>query len=99
MPTTILRSAHDLSPQLELDIMVRRVGMLPNPHVPSYTAVDARLGWHINKAFELSLTLQNLLDRRHPEFRALETVYPGVGAVETRSESERGLFLRLLWRT
>ena len=94
----MLRSSHDLGPRLELDIMLRHVGKLPSPHVPSYTAVDAHLGWRITKTLEVSLSLRNLFDRRHPEFNALETLYPGIGAIETRSEYERGAFVKLLWR-
>jgi iron complex outermembrane recepter protein len=94
----MLRSSHDLGPRHELDIMVRHVGKLPDPKVPSYTAVDARLGWHITHTLELSLTLRNLLDRRHPEFNALDTMYVGIGSLETRSEYERGAYLKLLWR-
>ena len=67
---------------------MRGVGALPSPAVPAYTAVDARLGWRARRDVELSLTLRNLLDERHPEF----------GSAATRSEYERGLFLKLLWR-
>ncbi|MGH8665321.1 MAG: TonB-dependent receptor plug domain-containing protein, partial [Burkholderiales bacterium] len=94
----MLRSSHDLSPRHELDILVRHVGRLPNPEVPAYTAVDARFGWRVSRTLELSLTLQNLFDLSHPEFRALETLYAGVGAVETRSELERGVYFKLLWQ-
>lgn len=83
-----LRSAMNLTDRHEFDIMVRGVGALPSPAVPSYTAVDARLGWRATRDMELSLTLQNLFDDKHPEF----------GPAATRSEYERGLFLKLLWR-
>lgn len=65
----VLRSSLDLPARLELDASVRRVGALPSPHVPAYTAVDARLGWRPNDRFELSLTAQNLFDGEHVEFR------------------------------
>jgi iron complex outermembrane receptor protein len=84
----MLRSSFNLTPRHEFDVMVRRVGALPNPSVPAYTAVDARLGWRVSRAAELSLTLQNILDSAHPEFSAA----PG------RSEYVRGAFLKLLWR-
>jgi len=83
-----LRSAMNLTDKHEFDVIVRGVGKLPSPSVPAYTAVDARLGWRARRDMELSLTLQNLLDERHPEF----------GSAATRSEYERGLFLKLLWR-
>jgi iron complex outermembrane receptor protein len=85
----LLRSSLDLTPKHELDVIVRHVGKLPNPSVPAYTAVDARLGWRASREVEFSLTLQNLFDPGHSEF----------GSSATRSELERGVFLKLLWRT
>ena len=84
----LLRSSHNLTPRHELDIILRSIGELPNPNVPSYTAVDVRLGWQPTRNLELSVTLQNLLDAEHPEF----------GPSATRSEFERGVFLKLAWR-
>lgn len=84
----MLRSTHDITPRHELDVMVRHVGGLPNPSVPDYTAVDARLGWRASRDLELSLALQNLLDSSHPEF----------GAAPGRSEFGRSVFLKALWR-
>jgi iron complex outermembrane receptor protein len=86
-----LRSAMNLTDRHEFDIIVRGVGALPSPAVPSYTAVDARLGWRATRDIELSLTLQNLFDDKHPEFGS--ATGPTV-----RSEYERGVFLKLLWR-
>lgn len=63
-----LRSSWDLSPRHELDIMVRRIGALPNPKTPDYTAVDARLGWRINRHAALSLALNNVFDSAHTEY-------------------------------
>ena len=83
-----LRSTTNLTDRHEFDVIVRGVGALPNPVVPAYTAVDARLGWRAQRNMELSLTLQNLVDERHPEF----------GSAATRSEYGRGLFLKLVWR-
>ncbi|RNF86532.1 TonB-dependent receptor plug domain-containing protein [Montanilutibacter psychrotolerans] len=64
----VVRSSWNLPWRMELDASVRHVGLLPDPKVPAYTAVDARLGWRPNERFELSLTGQNLLDARHVEF-------------------------------
>jgi iron complex outermembrane receptor protein len=82
-----LRSSFDLAGNQHLEVMARYVGELPNPAVPAYTAVDARYAWQVRRELELSLTAQNLFDPRHPEF----------GAPATRSEIERGLFLRVRW--
>ena len=83
-----LRSALDLTPRHELDVMLRYVGALPNPHVPSYTAIDARLGWQASKALNLSVVLQNLFDPGHPEW----------GFAANRAEHQRGIFFKALWR-
>jgi iron complex outermembrane receptor protein len=83
-----LRSSFDLTPRHEFDVMARYVGALPNPQVPAYTALDARLGWRATKALELSLVLQNLFDPGHPEW----------GAASNRVEFRRGVFLNALWR-
>ena len=84
----LLRSSLDLTSRHELDVTVRGIGRLPNPVVPSYTAVDARLGWRVSRDFDASLVFQNLFDPSHPEFAALPT----------RSEFERSILLTLQWR-
>jgi len=82
-----LRSSLDLPGRQEFDVMIRHVAPLPSPGVPGYTALDARYAWHFERGIELALIAQNLFDRSHPEF----------GAAATRSEIERGLFLKLRW--
>jgi iron complex outermembrane recepter protein len=83
-----LRSSFDLTPRHELDVMARYVSELPNPQVPSYTAVDARLGWKVSRELQLSLLLQNLFDDSHPEW----------GPAANRAEYRRALFFKVLWR-
>jgi iron complex outermembrane receptor protein len=51
----------------EFDPTYRYVGALPALLVNAYQTVDARLGWHFAKKFELSFTGQNLLQPRHSE--------------------------------
>jgi iron complex outermembrane receptor protein len=65
--------------------MLRHYEELPNPAVPAYTAVDARLGWYLSRQVEVSLLLQNLTDRRHPEF----------GPAANRVEFERAAFFKV----
>ncbi len=77
-----LRSSLDLPGRQEFDVMVRHVGPLPSPSVPGYT-----YAWRFERGLELALIAQNLFDSSHPEF----------GAAATRSEIERGLFLKLRW--
>jgi iron complex outermembrane receptor protein len=54
--------------RLELGTTIRYIDKLPKPYVPDYCGLDLRLGWHLNKALELNLVGQNLLDKRHLEF-------------------------------
>jgi iron complex outermembrane receptor protein len=42
------RSAMNLPYDLELDFALRWIDRLPAPNVPSYVALDARLGWHVS---------------------------------------------------
>jgi len=80
-----LRAGFDLSATHDLDVMLRRVGALPTPHVPGYTAVDARLGWRVRRGAEVSLVVQNLFDRRHAEW----------GAEASRVEIDRSVLVQL----
>ena len=83
-----LRSTMNLPRDTELDITVRRIGALPEPVVPAYTALDARLGWHVNKELEVSLSAANLIGGKHPEF----------GTAPGRSEIGRSFFVSFLWK-
>ena len=83
----MLRSSWDIAAGHELDVMVRRVGALPRPAVPAYTAVDLRYGWRIHKGLELSVVGQNLFDPRHPEY----------GSAPNRSEYLRAVLVKLVW--
>jgi iron complex outermembrane receptor protein len=72
-----LRSSMNLGENWMLDVGVRGVGALPDPKVPAYVELDARLGWNVSKNFEVSIAGFNLLDASHPEFGAL----PGQGEI------------------
>jgi iron complex outermembrane receptor protein len=84
-----LRSSIDLSRGVELDGVLRAVSRLPHPVVPAYAELDARVGWRVSPAFEISLIGQNLLHARHPEF--LVRTAP-------LEEFQRGAYIRILWR-
>jgi len=83
----LLRSSFDLPNRAELDIGVRRVGALPNPSVPAYTAADVRYAWRLQRELELALVGQNLFASSHAEF----------GNAATRSEMARGAYAKLRW--
>jgi iron complex outermembrane receptor protein len=58
---------------------------LSQPVVPSYTALDLRLGWQVRSNIDLSIVGQNLLDSGHGEFTN----------VATRTDFKRAVFLKL----
>jgi iron complex outermembrane receptor protein len=82
-----LRSAWNPADGHEIDVAVRRVGALPQAAVPAYTAVDARYGWRVSRALELSLVAHNLADPGHAEF----------GTAPGRAELGRSVGLWLRW--
>jgi iron complex outermembrane receptor protein len=86
--TAQLRSSWDISRALEFDVAARYMGKLPNPEVPAYTVVDARLGWRVHPNLELSLVVQNALDRKYSE----------AGAAAIRVEFERSYFVKAQWK-
>jgi iron complex outermembrane recepter protein len=71
---------------LDLDAAVRYVGRLPDPEVPSYATLDARVGWHPKKDFEVSLSGWNLTGGSHPEW----------GLAGARPEFERSVFFKIM---
>jgi len=83
-----LRSSMNLAPNVEFDVALRSIGGISVGDVPSYTALDARVGWAVTKAISLSVSGFNLLDRKHPEF----------GNAATRSEFKRNVYLEVSWR-
>jgi iron complex outermembrane recepter protein len=63
-----LRNSFDLPRRFQLDARLRSVAALPNPVVPRYTEVSARLAWRSASRVELALTGEDLLHSRHAEF-------------------------------
>jgi iron complex outermembrane receptor protein len=64
-----LRSSMNLG-AFTLDADLRSIGSLPNPEVPAYTELNARIGWPISKRWEAALSGSNLLHPYHEEFTA-----------------------------
>jgi iron complex outermembrane recepter protein len=83
-----LHSSLDLPADLRLDTSLRYVGRVANQQLPSYTELDARLGWSPTEQLGLSVIGQNLLHRRHAEF----------GSPTTRRQIERGVLGAVEWR-
>lgn len=84
----MLRSSLNLARQTEIDATVRHVAALSDPTVPSYTAVDVRLGWKPRSDLELSIAGHNLLGSEHAEF----------GDPATRTEVGRSVFFKVVTR-
>jgi iron complex outermembrane receptor protein len=75
----------DLMDGVTLDADFRDVGKLPNPVVPEYVELNARLAWHVTDRLDLSLSGFNLLHGHHIEY------VPG-------DEIRRNFFLETRWR-
>lgn len=86
-----LRSYLNLPYGFELDSALRFVDSLSGNGVPSYLALDLRLGWRPGENLEISVAAQNLLDSSHPEFN------PGLYAPE-RKEVESGVYGKVTYR-
>ncbi len=67
-----LRSSMNLGEDWTLDADLREVGELPDPHVPAYVELNARLGWRVTGKLQISLSGFNLLHPWHQEY-----VFPG----------------------
>jgi iron complex outermembrane receptor protein len=78
-----LRSSHDLAAGWQADLALRFVGSLPQPAVPAYHELDARLAWQARPDLELALAGRNLLHPSHAEF----------GETGMRQKFERTLML------
>jgi iron complex outermembrane receptor protein len=82
----LLRSSLAVSQRLDLDATVRAVAALSSPVVPRYTVLDLRIGWRPQPGVELEMGARNL-GGRHSEF----------GAVATRTEIDRSVFVGVRW--
>jgi iron complex outermembrane receptor protein len=65
-----LTSSMDLARNVTFDASLRYVSALPDPALPGYYNMSARLGWRACRSLELSVTGSNLLNARHLEFPA-----------------------------
>jgi len=65
-----LHSYLNLWRSFDLDTALYHVSSLRSQPVPSYTRVDARLGWRLRDNLEASGGVQNLLNNRHLEYDA-----------------------------
>jgi iron complex outermembrane receptor protein len=85
-----LRSCLDLSHGWSFDSALYYVDELKDLNVPAYTRLDLRIGWQPNADWEFSVSLENLLDDRHPEFAELTDIVP--------SQIPRQIYAQVTWR-
>jgi len=93
-----IRSSITPIKDINLDIWFRYIGkdqginaQSNEEHVISdYTTLDIRAAWQLNKAVELSLTGQNLLDKQHLEY--MQETYT------QQTEVPRGFYGKIKWQ-
>ena len=85
-----LRSQWDLSKNWQFDSSAYYVGRLVSQNIPSYTRLDARLGWRPRPSLELDFVVQNILKRRHLEFISEERILPP-------TEIGRSAYAKITW--
>jgi iron complex outermembrane receptor protein len=85
----VLQSIVDLPGNLQLDAVLRHVGELPDPEVPSYSELDLRIAWTPNARLELAIVGKNLLHDRHAEF---------IPDAPSPREIERSILGTIAWR-
>jgi iron complex outermembrane receptor protein len=67
-----VRSSMNLGRDVTFDATLRGVSALPNPAVPAYTELNARLGWNVTPRIQLSVSGFNLLHAYHVEYPSSE---------------------------
>jgi iron complex outermembrane receptor protein len=82
------RSSYDISDTKQLAVAAGHAGALPRSAVPAYHSMNARFDWKLRPDPKLSMVGQHLPDSSQVEF----------GAAPARSEFDRSLFLKMLWR-
>jgi iron complex outermembrane receptor protein len=71
-----------------LDTSLYHVSRLVTDNIPSYTRLDTRVGWKASESVDLSVALQNLLEKQHLEF---------LGTGVRTSQPQRGVYGKLAW--
>ncbi|MCX8053575.1 MAG: TonB-dependent receptor, partial [Armatimonadetes bacterium] len=84
-----LRSYLDLSNNLEFDTIIYAVDR-PSSDAPGYVRLDLRLGWAASDNLEVSMGVQNLLQKHHVEF--------GRSLGESPTEVPRSFYTKLIWQ-
>jgi iron complex outermembrane receptor protein len=64
----LVNSSMQFGPRRTLDINLRHVASLPDPALPAYTELSARMSWALSGAWEVALSGTSLLHARHREY-------------------------------
>ncbi len=83
-----LRSSFTISRDVTFDADLREVGELPNPRIPAYVELGARLGWQVTD----SLLASNRRLQPPPQ------PAPGVRRIPGATEVGRSFYTSLQWR-
>jgi iron complex outermembrane receptor protein len=67
----LLKSSMDLR-HFSFDVVLRKIGALPEPALGDYTEMNARFGWKVSERLELAIKGFNLLNETHLEYPAPE---------------------------
>jgi iron complex outermembrane receptor protein len=81
-----LKSSFTLPHGVMFDAYLRYYSALPDPRVPAYTELTARIAWALTDKLRLAVSGENLLNPQHQEFPA-----PNADAVP------RSVFVNLSW--
>lgn len=88
-----IHSYFNLPHNLEQDTALYYVSRLHSEEdISSYTRLDMRLGWHPRNNLELSLSLQNLLEKQNQEITG------GAGETFGSSEVPRSIYAKITWK-
>jgi len=63
-----VKSSMNLGSAVTLDGDLRYVGALPNPQVPAYVELNARIAWNVTEHVQVAVSGMNLLHDHHQEF-------------------------------
>src|SRR5690606_25384058 len=85
----LIQSTMDLPSRIEVGTFLRYIDKLPEPYVPDYFEMDIKLGWEFTKGLELSLVVQNLLNKHHYEF---------IPSSPFPRQIERSIYGKITWR-
>lgn len=84
-----LSSTHAFDEHLDFRAEIRRVGRLPFPEIPSYTATNFTVNWRAREDLRFSFGVRDAFDRAHAEYQGFSSI----------SEIPRSVFIALNLQT